>query len=143
MSRFLESTMRGAVQALPSEVGYSQHYRGERNEWADVEKILTHPIIYVSKGGHASYFTSGLGPAKYLFEPHNGDGVEWQPADYNLEILSSNKWLNFQGSWGADNQGSSNGPVYRHSKPGIPDLDASTAYLWVDPLYWQNRLTDI
>jgi len=125
--------------SLPTYAAYSQHYDGERKSWSNVLKEGTHPKVYVSKGGHASYFESGESPLPYLGpDEHYGNGVTWYSDDYIIELLSMQKWLIFRGIWGADD-GSVQGPVFRHSKPDAGNLWLTpNAYMWVDPIYWSE-----
>ncbi len=42
--------MKNLLSAIPISAGYSQHYGGEKRSWANVEKIGSHPKVYVAKG---------------------------------------------------------------------------------------------
>jgi hypothetical protein len=46
----------------PVEAGYSQHCTGEKRSWANVQKVGTHPLVYVATGSHANLFAPGLHP---------------------------------------------------------------------------------
>jgi hypothetical protein len=41
---------------VPQVVGYASHVSGRRRPWCDVEREGTHPVVYVARGSHASYF---------------------------------------------------------------------------------------
>ncbi len=93
----------------PQRALYSQHGAGENAAWGDVEKVDTHPVVYVAQGSHANYFRSWQG--KFMIENDivGSDGLTIQPNNLNLELLgepgtgnhiASQNWLDFQGRWG-------------------------------------------
>jgi len=107
---------------VPTHAAYSEHVGGARRRWKDVEKEKdnnTHPVVYVGKGSHASFFAPGrhrvdLGlPGKGPFLDVSGKGTGISLGEYKvLELLRSPcgtsppeqpsppKWLMFPGHWG-------------------------------------------
>ena len=55
----------------PEVVTCSQHVAGEARDWAKVERMGAHPVIYVRRS-HANYFEVGAHP--YLIGIDNPDG---------------------------------------------------------------------
>ena len=62
----------------PVQAGYASHRSGLRRAWPDVEKDGEHPLVYVARGSHASYFdhkaeghrtNAAILPRKALPEP--------------------------------------------------------------------------
>ena len=93
----------------PERALYSQHGAGENAAWGDVEKVDTHPVVYVAEGSHANYFRSWQGRFMIENDVVGGDGLTIQPSSLNLELLgepspgihnASQNWLDFQGRWG-------------------------------------------
>jgi len=69
----------------------SQHSWKEYRFWNEMDRISTHPVIYVAEGSHASYKDSGG-----IIDDHDGNGAEIRP-----DILMLNKmlWVRFPGYW--------------------------------------------
>ncbi len=125
----------------PLFVGYSQHYGGEWAYWWDIERDGDRPVVYVSRGGHASYFESGSKEYVVTRDHHHGDGIIIHPRfepDYNITMLETQDWLKFKGRWGADSR-SVPGPVFRHSKPIEKLPSGPVAYIWIEPVYWMQE----
>ncbi|MFO7991299.1 MAG: PKD domain-containing protein [Thermoplasmata archaeon] len=134
----IELTPYGA----PLSVGYSQHYGGELAWWYDIEKEDDSPVVYVAKGSHASYPESGGWQIGGYGEEYKGNGDELHPLDYTITFSDNHPWLQFQGKWGSDS-GSVPGPVYRHSKPHDVLPSGPQAYIWIEPVRWQEVSLDI
>lgn len=121
----------------PQKAGYSWHYEMKKSRWnsGDLRKNDDHPKVYVEEGGDASNFNQytaswNVDPEKY------NDRKDWN--DYNIEIITNEDWLNFQGDWG-DDGGSPKGPIYRHSKHGsMGAYWGELAYMWIEPAYWYD-----
>ena len=101
----------------PLYAAYSQHddtfycNGGEINEWADVPKEDTHPIVYVALGSHASYFDADnillLGWVEILSDFTSTLGRTIMHNDFNHTIIlrddvnpTTQKWLLYEGRWG-------------------------------------------
>jgi hypothetical protein len=91
----------------PQTALYSQHGAGENAGWGDVEKVDTHPVVYVAQGSHANYFRSWQGKFMVENDVVGSDGLTIQPNSLALEILgernshpSNQSWLDFEGRWG-------------------------------------------
>ncbi len=54
--------MEEALASEPAEVAYAQHEGGETAAWdaKKLERDGTRPVVYSSRGSHASYFGSAL-----------------------------------------------------------------------------------
>jgi hypothetical protein len=78
----------------------SQHFAGENAGWGDVEKVDTHPVVYVAQGSHANYFRSYQGKIGLENDIVGSDGITVTFNETNLEVLGSQPWLNYAGRWG-------------------------------------------
>ncbi len=115
-------------EAEPVEAVYSTHYEANRHSWANIEVASSHPIVYVSNGGHGSYSWSGY-TAYALFnsrDDHYGDEEIIQPSEFDLIDLtpiedSSNGWVLFEGRWG-NGSDAPQGPKFR--------TDVSSSFYW-------------
>jgi len=122
--------LNSAAQA--KEAVFSTHYEANRYSWNEVEKFAgTHPKVYVSNGGHGSYYEPGdtfYGPG--IYDNHYGDKeiLNHDPEEldgYGLTDLktkeySSSHWIWFEGRWG--NAGSApKGPHFRTDMPSTSD----------------------
>ena len=117
-------------ESLPTNAAYSQHYDGEKKSWSEISKEGTHPKVYIEKGGHPSFFTGG---SEYT--------IRWDyNYDYDILLLSTQKWLRFRGVWGADGW-SPYGPVFRCSRSfSLIPKGGAVGYMWIDPIYWSEEL---
>lgn len=135
----------------PEGTVYSQHYGGTEREWAGVD----HPMVYVAKGTHASYHTSGthfhysneidFDTLIYDVSPSIDDELtdEWdntQGDHPDIQVVDEGitSWLGFDGWWGEiwrdgeDVKGAPQGPPLNLGKDGVNK--------WVDPLgWWQGK----
>lgn len=84
----------------PKIVLASQHGAGQNAAWNDVERIDTHPIIYVAQGSHANYFRPYQGRIGIENDIVGGDGRTISPEQLNIVLLGGQSWLNFKGRWG-------------------------------------------
>lgn len=93
----------------PQTALYSQHGSGENAGWGDVEKVDTHPVVYVAQGSHANYFRSYQGKIGVENDIVGSDGKTPMPADLTLVLLGEpspgshppeQSWLDFAGRWG-------------------------------------------
>lgn len=138
---------------------YSQHGGGNTRSWGDVIKVkdaqgadTTHPVVYVAKGSHASYFTPDD-------ETEPGDSLPGESLDeieydeYRLELLQYNnqRWLEWKGRWGwvfdlTFGWTGSPGPIYRAGSHGAPFIITDHTftwgerYIWFDPIAWAKEL---
>jgi hypothetical protein len=103
------------LQGRPLVVGYSQHSKGRRREWARVPKHGARPLVYVGLGSHANFFDAG----EQLFDPrivdpalisvikaygarpvdHTGKGSVVRPK-LVLVTATAPAWMTFAGAWG-------------------------------------------
>jgi Vacuolar protein sorting-associated protein 62 len=101
----------------PLHVGYSQHSRGVRREWARAPKRGSRPLVYVALGSHANYPDVGI----QLFDPRvverllisiirqgggrpidrTGRGRVVRPALVPVNRVDPS-WMRFAGQWGED-----------------------------------------
>ncbi len=138
---FEASTVEEALASEPVEVAYAQHEGGETASWdaKKLERDGSHPVVYSSKGSHASYFSSAL----YLgrrgdqgFGCDNTDGPS-DRLDPEVVVLPDTvtdpndplAWVAFDGRWGERRSGSFNGPT------GPVDKER-----WNQPIDWQDGL---
>jgi hypothetical protein len=103
----------------PVEAAYSQHCTGERRSWANVQKVGTHPVVYVATGSHANLFAPGLHPIslscyplaiRAILEQNNVTPLDFLitpgrtlgPGSTAIVRVRHNapRWLRFPGTWG-------------------------------------------
>jgi hypothetical protein len=80
----------------PEVVTCSQHEAGESRDWANVERIGAHPVIYVAPLSHANYFEARAHP--YLIGVDNPDGGA-DPVFPKVEPFGD--WSGWPGRWGS------------------------------------------
>ena len=80
----------------------SQHWWKEYRYWDEMERIGSHPIIYVAKGSHASYRNSGVSIIGDIKDDHDGDGAEITPG---IRLILNPLWIRFPGDWGESMEG--------------------------------------
>ncbi|MCH7553815.1 MAG: Vps62-related protein [Chloroflexi bacterium] len=133
------------ADALPSTVAYSQHGEGTREDWASVERLGTHPKVYVARGSHANYFRPGEYQQLLWLDQATGGGLVIAPEGlegvdstgrivyHGPVLLGDVLWLAFPGHWGersiAPGFDSPLGPAYQGVK-------------WDTPLAWAEALPD-
>jgi len=136
--------VRMALHRMPVEVAYGQHAGGEKASWdsGKLERVGTHPVVYVSQGSHAAHFE----PGTYLGWGEQGSGFgcddtsgPHRELDLAVEMLPippvesghPGVWLDWRGRWGERQNWQYDGPVGpRRTKR------------WTDPVGWQDRLRD-
>ncbi|MCW4005543.1 MAG: Vps62-related protein [Candidatus Bathyarchaeota archaeon] len=129
----------------PQTVLLSQHGAGQNAAWNDVEKVDTHPVVYVAQGSHANYFRAYQGKMGIENDVVGSDGKTVMPEELNLVMLGevnnhpqSQSWLEFKGRWGywgteqevALGQAGPHGPVFNQDgiRWSYPDLYLSTTF---------------
>ncbi len=123
---------------------------GETKPWANVEKIDNHPVVYVGKGGHPTYFSNGITDVAFGLtgtDDHSGTGIILQNSvintnsinpfatniKYRIVNIETNdnvrKWLTSPFVWGQDfSRGNPNGLIEKSVQ----------APLFFDPDRWNN-----
>ena len=79
---------------------YAQHRYGEMRPWEEIEKLGERPVVYVSRGSHASYFEAGFHQTEAWYDLADGKRrPKRRPA---LEILGTQQpaWTRWPGRWG-------------------------------------------
>jgi hypothetical protein len=116
---------------------YAQHARGERCDWADVEKEDGAPIVYSARGSHASYFRRGNHPTEVPlvgWDYNDAGGPLVRP---NLNVIEDHApaWVAWPGRWGSTReQGEIFGkPIGADSPPGPSRHD-----VWNHPLQFHE-----
>lgn len=84
----------------PTEVMFSQHQTGQKATWDQVEKEGDHVKVYVAKGSHANYIKPYSGKIGLASDIVADNGKILRPADYRIELLDTQPWLDFAGRWG-------------------------------------------
>ncbi|MEK6536159.1 MAG: hypothetical protein AABZ63_01590, partial [Actinomycetota bacterium] len=100
----------------PSRVSVSQHGYGKMRQWRDVEIMDGHPVLYVGRGSHASYFEPGDHAIEIAALPnplvidevdaHEDGGIskpQVVPLPESSLDLPGYRWLQFRGRWGEVN----------------------------------------
>ncbi len=138
---FDAGTIEEALSAEPVSVGYAQHEGGERAGWDDdkLERRGTHPVVYSSRGSHASYYGSDLylgrsGSEGFGCDKTGGPSDAIEPEVVVLPDAVDDPddplaWLSFKGRWGERQSGPFNGPT------GPAQKDR-----WLKPIDWQDNL---
>lgn len=97
--------------AKPTVAAYAQHESGSGCSWREMDTAGNHPVVYVGRGSHASYFHHGLHdlelPAEIgrLVRDHaegTGASIGGSGRRFKFVTLGVNSppWLNWQGHWG-------------------------------------------
>ncbi|MFK8025385.1 MAG: hypothetical protein AB8G26_15615 [Ilumatobacter sp.] len=130
-----------ALRVGPTSVGYAQHEGGERSDWDDgaLERIGDRPVVYSSRGSHASYFESAVflgrrGTEGFGCDTTANETVELDP---DVAVLPDSvegpddpfAWLAFTGRWGERGSGPFNGPTGPNTKDQ-----------WSRPIDWHDDL---
>ena len=136
----------------PVETAYSQHCTGERRSWANVQKVGTHPVVYVATGSHANLFAPGLHPISLSCYPLRAilqqnnvtpfdfvlvPGRTLGPGSTSIERVNDNspRWLRFPGTWGEAQFIRIPPPIGPGTIPfGTSPVGPSFHDSWVDPL---------
>ena len=84
----------------PTEVMFSQHYGGQKATWSQVEKEGDHVKVFVARGSHANYIKPYSGKVGLASDTVGDNGKILRPAEYKINILNEQPWLNFAGHWG-------------------------------------------
>jgi len=134
----------------------SHHHEGNRQSW-DPEMTIseTHPKVFVAKGGHGNWFTSGRHPplgivmdytsdAGKILYPENVDPFNEDKERYELiDISHGPAWTKWQGKWGQPYSREvnllnlwSSGPKSPQNiqYPPLPNI-------WERPIEWCQRLS--
>lgn len=138
---FEVSTAEEALSSEPFEVAFAQHEGGETAAWDahKLERDGTHPVVYSSRGSHASYFGSALylgrrGDQGFGCDNTDGPSDRIEPEVVVLPDTVDDPddplaWLMFEGRWGERRKGSFNGPTGPIAKER-----------WNQPIDWQDGL---
>jgi uncharacterized delta-60 repeat protein len=120
--------------AVPSLAVYAQHKSGAWQTWQQIERTGPNqdtPVVYVARGSHASYFTSGRKEIYLVVSYDVADGLLPRPYQ-RLEIMRdttpaidnpklkqySPRWVNWPGQWGGTTKREGNHPADGDSPRG-------------------------
>jgi len=133
-------TASAALEAAPTEVGFSSHEGGERADWGDEKLELvggTHPVVYPAAGSHANKYTQALyvgnsAEAGVGCDDTRGPHVELRPAVVTIPqdpaaARAAFPWITFEGRWGELQPAFFNGPTG-------PNLKLQ----WNEPIAWSE-----
>ena len=83
----------------PDVAVYAQHTHAEKRPWPEVERDDGHPVVYVARGSHASYFEAGYHTTEAWYDLADG---KREPPELTLEILEGDGpgWALWPGRWG-------------------------------------------
>lgn len=115
------------VGGNPVEAVYAQHRDAERRSFTDVELADGHPVVYVARGTHASFFERGVHRTPAWFDVADGKGSWVRP---RVEILPEAGWPLWPGRWG-DTRGRANRP-WESTAPPSPGRQKQ----WGKPSSW-------
>lgn len=144
---FEADSVDAALNTVPTEVGYSQHYGGERSAWDDkkLAKTGTHPHVHVASRSHASFYGPHLYLGRNAKEGFGCDDATGNTTQHLAQVIalpdsegdtkiSANSpfaWVEFRGRWGERLSGPNNAPY------GPRPQDR-----WTNPITWQQDLRD-
>jgi hypothetical protein len=140
--RFDATSVEEALTQEPVAVAYAQHDGGERADWdaPKVEREGLRPIVYASRGSHASYY----GPGLWLGWGQDNSGLGCDVAGNNPvridpevrlipETIASADdpfaWVTYGGRWGERDTMFYNGPTGPAFKTR-----------WTEPISWMEGL---
>lgn len=90
------------VEVRPGrDVTVSQHSGGERCGWDAVERVGTHPVVYVANGSHATYLRAGTRDRTFP-DPNDeadGRGTRVRPRVVGVTATTP-EWMAWPGRWG-------------------------------------------
>ncbi len=134
-------TVDEALATEPVSVGYAQHEGGERADWdsAKLDRQGTRPVVYSSRGSHASYFGSALYLGRSGAEGFGCDNTDGPSTTVDPEVVllpdtvedpaDPLAWVAFTGRWGERQSGAFNGPT-----------GPITKERWTAPVDWHDQL---
>jgi hypothetical protein len=139
---FDADTVEEALTQEPVRVAFAQHSGGETTDWSapKLEREGERPIVYTSRGSHASYY----GPGLWLGWGRDGSGLgcdltsgtpeRIEPEVRLIPETVSGKddpfaWTTFEGRWGERETWVYNGPTGPAQKPQ-----------WRAPVSWMDTL---
>ncbi|MFN8592818.1 MAG: Vps62-related protein [Thermomicrobiales bacterium] len=139
---FDADSIEGALAQDPVEVAYAQHEGGETSLWnaPKLEREGTRPVVYASRGSHASYY----GPGLWLGWGQDNSGLGCDIANGELvridpevrlipETITGPEdpfaWSTFAGRWGERDSSFYNGPT----GPAFKSR-------WTEPITWMEGL---
>jgi len=119
---------------VPVYAVYSQHEWGGKRFWKDVEKVGgTHPVVYVARGSHASYFK----PYRHWVDSTGTTPIRSsQPISFTM-IPTGALWLDFRGYWGKfkdDNIPWNDGP----KGPKLKEIKWNSPMLFAQNAEWDE-----
>ena len=134
-------TVQEALATDPVSVGYAQHEGGERADWdsSKLDKQGTRPVVYSSRGSHASYYGSALYLGRRGTEGFGCDDTDGPSTALDPEVVvlpdtvddaaDPLAWVTFEGRWGERQSGAFNGPTGPITKDR-----------WSAPIDWHDQL---
>lgn len=91
----------------PTQAAYAQHNFCEVRAWSGVQKEDGHPLVFVGRGSHASFFETGFHSTDFYDVT---DGSRWAKGGTRLvDVTDPPAWLEWPGRWGGTRAGG-NGP---------------------------------
>jgi hypothetical protein len=140
--RFAADSAAEALTQEPVQVAFAQHEGGETAAWdaPKLERDGERPVVYPSRGSHASYY----GPGLWLGWGQDGSGLGCDIAtgepvriDPEVRLIPATiggpddpfAWVTFAGRWGERDVWFYNGPTGPSQKPR-----------WTAPLTWMEGL---
>jgi Subtilase family len=115
--------------AKATRVMYFQHESAEKRGWEDVQVVDgKHPVVYVARDSHASYFSAGhhrrLGPLPFI--KRDNTAVNPFPVRPTLHFLDekADRWLLWPGRWGSTFDAidkSPQGPFHQKTRYAKPE----------------------
>jgi len=140
--RFAAASAEAALGGEPVDVAFSQHKGGEAVGWdaPALEKEGEHPVVYVSRGSHASFMGPGVwigwgqGGAGLGCDDTTGPSLRIEP---DVRLVPSGvidashpfAWATFSGRWGERDS-------WVYDGPRGPNLNSR----WAAPISWQEDL---
>lgn len=125
----------------PTQVMYSQHYAGQTAQWSQVDKDGDHVKVYVGRGSHANYIKPYSGKIGLASDDIGDNGKILKPSEYEVEVLSTQPWLNFAGHWGwygANSSQATETAILDEAGPQGP-MFRDSGTMW-QPLTWAGSL---
>jgi hypothetical protein len=99
-------------EAEPIRAVYAQHRGGSACSWREMNPAGNHPVVYVARGSHASYFRAGAhaldlpfpNPGEVVRDHADGNGDTIGVSGRRLRLVTlgvnAPPWLNWEGHWG-------------------------------------------
>jgi hypothetical protein len=116
----------------PDVACYAQHNACELRPWERVRRDGDHPLVFVGRGSHASFFDPGYHPTDF-YDITSGERQPQTPVRL-MDVTDAPAWLEWPGHWGRTRRTKYPGPGAPCSHPQWSRPSALLETAWEVPL---------